>query len=214
MGCVRRLILLALLIAAIAAGWWLRDRWTKSADRADRAEREELWQPLTPEGAARARRAVQELEGSSGPVFVNVRGADLSSYVYEELAAQLPPSAEDVHSAVIGERLYLRATVRLSELGGRGVLGPLAGLLGERDTVQFGGRFDVIRPGLAQFLVDDIRVREFPVPSRLIDRLIGEIRRGAPVEGLAPNGLPLEVPSYIGDVRIADRRITLYRAAQ
>ena len=56
---------------------------------APRAEADSLgvvWEPLTMEGAERARTAVQQLARSSGPVFANVGAGDLASYVYVELA--------------------------------------------------------------------------------------------------------------------------------
>lgn len=213
MGCVRKLIVLLLLIGAVAAGWWLRDRWMRPPGEPAERAAASPWEPLSQAGAARARQAVQQLGRPAGPAFVNVGGADLASYVYEELARQLPPSAEDIHAAVIDGRIYIKASVMLSDLGGRAVLGPLSALLSERDTVQFGGRFEVIRPGLAQFLVEEIRLREFPVPARLIPRLVAQIRRGAVPQGVAGNGLPLEVPPYVGDVRIAEGRVTLYKRA-
>jgi len=103
------------------------------------------------------------------------------------------------------------ATVRLSELGGAAVLGPLASMLSERDTIRFGGVFEVVRPGLAQFRVQEIRVRDFPVPVRLIPRLLQQTRRGARPEGLSDDGLALTIPPHIGDVRIANGRVTMYK---
>ena len=213
MGCVRRLVIAIVIIAAIAAGWYLRDRWTREP-RASGAEADSLgvvWEPLTMEGAERARTAVQQLERSSGPVFANVRAGDLASYVYVELAKQLPSSAEDVRAAVSGDRVYIKASVRLAELGVGEALGPFAGVVGERDTVTFGGRFDIIRPGLAQFHVLELRVRDFAIPRGLIPRIIGRVRRGAVPEGVSEDGLPLEIPGHLADVRIADGRITLYK---
>lgn len=210
---MRRLVIAVIIIAAIAAGWYLRDRWTREP-RPSGAEADSLgvvWEPLTMEGAERARTAVQQLARSSGPVFANVRAGDLASYVYVELAKQLPSSADDVRAAVIGDRVYIKASVRLAELGVGEALGPFAGVVGERDTVTFGGRFDIIRPGLAQFHVLELRVRDFAMPRGLIPRIIGRVRRGTVPEGVSEDGLPLEIPSHIADVRIADGRITLYK---
>lgn len=211
---MRRLVLLAIIIAALAAGWFLRDRWTREPRPLAGAVTDSagvVWEPLTLEGAERARVAVQQLARSSGPVFANIRPGDLASYVYVELAKQLPPSAEDIRAAVIGDRVYLKAWVRLADLGAAEALGPFAGVVGERDTVAFGGQFDIIRPGLAQFHVQDLRLRDFTVPRPLIPRLIGRVRRGTIPEGVAPAGLPLEIPPHIGDVRTANGRITLYK---
>ena len=210
---MRFLVLLLALLAAIVAGWYLRDQLMSepaplnvAADSAG-----VIWHPLTMEGAETARAAVQQLARPSGPVFANVGAADLASYVYVELAKQLPSSAEDVRAAVIGDRVYIKASVRLSELGVADALGPFAGMVNERDTVSFGGTFDVIRPGLAQFRVRDLRVRELALPPRLIPRLIGPVRRGTIPEGVTDDGLALEIPAHIGDVRIGNGRVTLYK---
>jgi hypothetical protein len=32
--------------------------------------------------------------------------------------------------------------------------------------------------------------------------------------GVAPDGIPLKTPPYIGDVRVTDGRITLYKTTQ
>lgn len=208
---MRGLFVLVVVVAAVLAGWYLRGQWTREAVPATADAEGVVWEPLTMEGAERARTAVQQLERSSGPVFQNLRPGELASYVYVELAKQLPPSAEDVQAAVIGERLYIKARVRLSEMGAADVLGPFAGMVGERDTVSFGGTFDIVRPGLAQFAVRDLRVRDFSIPARYVPRLLARVRRGAVPEGIAEDGLPLEVPTHIGDVRIANGRITLYK---
>jgi hypothetical protein len=34
------------------------------------------------------------------------------------------------------------------------------------------------------------------------------------VPGIAPNGLPMVMPTYISDVRIADGKITLYKSVR
>lgn len=215
MGCLRNLGCAFLLLIVAAAAYLTRDRWLPLVGY----ERKEpvtapatvLWEPLTPEGAARARAAVQRLGQRSGPVFANVRPADLSAYIFEELSKQLPPSAERTEAAIIGDRLCVRASVRLSDLGGSGALGPLAGMLGDREQVQFCGRLEVVRPGLAQFRVQQIRVRDFSVPQTLIARLITNVRRGSKPEGVADDALPFLAPAYIADARINGPQVTLYK---
>jgi hypothetical protein len=210
---MRVIILLFALLAAIAAGWYLRANVMSEPSSPPIAADSSgvVWEPITMEGAERARTAVEQLASSSGPVFANVGAADLASYVYVELSQQLPSSAEGVRAAVIGDRVYLKASVRLSELGVGDALGPFVGMVSERDTVAFGGTFDVLRPGLAQFRVRDLRVREFALPPRLIPRLLAPIRRGTIPEGTAEDGLPLQIPPHIADVRIANGRVTLYK---
>jgi hypothetical protein len=144
-------------------------------------------------------------------VFGNLSGGDVASYIYESLAKQLPRSADSIQAAVIGDRLYIRASVKLQDLGGTAVLGPLAGMLGDREQMQFGGTFHIIRPQLAEYQVKDIKVRDLSLPSSMIPRVLRQTERGSRPEGLSEDGLPIVVPRYLGDVRIANGRVTLYK---
>jgi hypothetical protein len=209
---MRWLVVGFIVVVALAAGWLLRDRWLDGGARSDVAAGP-AWEPLTAEGAARARTAIGGLGSRGGPVFASLRPGDLAAYIFEELAKQLPPSAENIRAAVIGERVHIKASVKLSELGGASTLGPLAGLLSERDTVRFGGAFEVIRPGLAQYRVRELHVGNLALPAPLIPRVIRQVRRGAVPEGVTDDGLALTIPEYIADVRIGDGKVTVYKNA-
>lgn len=211
MGCMRKLGCLAVVfIAGMAVALYLYlERPRQAAEATSSAP---VWEPLTPEGAARARAAVDSLSRRTGPVFTNIAGADLASYVLDELSKQLPPSAEQLQAAVIEDRLHVRAMVRISDFGGSGVIGPLAAMLGDQEPVEFGGTLELVRPGLAQYRVKVLRLRELNVPQRMIPRLLQRIARGARPPGLAEDGLPLEVPPFIADVRIGQGHVTLYKS--
>lgn len=217
-GCMKRIGCLLLLVLLAAAAWLTRDRWYHGGRASSGADGPAatgvVWEPLTPEGAERARVAVTSLAQRSGPSFANTRPGDLAAYVFTGISKQLPPSAQDVRAAAIDDRLHVKALVKLSDFGGAKVLGPLAGLLSERDTVQFGGNFEVVRPGLAQFRVREIRLRQLALPTGAIPRLLAQIRRGARPPGIADDALPLEVPTYIGDVRVSQGKVTLYKNGQ
>jgi hypothetical protein len=206
---------LVLVVLAVAAGWFLRDRFD-FGDRATVAASDTVivWEPLTTEGAQRAKKAIEDLGARAAPVFASLRPGDVSSYIFVALSRQLPPSAEQIESAVIGDRLHVRASVRLSDFGGAGALGPLAGFLGDREQMQLGGYFHVIRPGLAEFRVTDMRIGSFNAPANLIPRLIRGFSKGARPDGVSDDGLPLVVPDYLADVRIAAGRVVLYRNPQ
>lgn len=215
MGCLRRLGCFVLLVVVLAiAAYLTRDRWLhrlpgRASSRATATG--VVWEPLTPAGAERARAAVASLGQKSGPVYANTRPGDLAAYLFTGLQKQLPPSASDIQAAVIGDRLYVKSLVNLADFGGAKVLGPLAGFLSERDTVVFGGNFELLRQGLAEFHVREIKLRQLAVPQRAIPRLLAQIRRGARPEGVADDALPLVVPSFIGDVRVGEGRVTLYK---
>ncbi len=215
-GCLKRLGCLALVLMLAAAAWFTRDRWWHrlSGEREAVSPAAVVWEPLTTEGARRARASVEQLGRTSGPVFTNVRPGDLASYVFVSLADQLPPSAENTQAAVIGERLYVKTLVKLSDFGGAQVLGPLGGFLPERDTLVFGGSFHMVEPGLAEFRIEDIKVGRVTIPRQVIPRIVQRMRRGGAQDKLTTNGLALSVPNSVGDVRVGEGRVTLYRTVR
>jgi len=211
-GCLRRLgCLVILLVIAGIWYWYARVQPSRSATGTT-ATATKTWEPLSQTNAARGQKAVASLGQRSGPVFANLTGSEAASYIF--LAATknaLPPSAQNASAAVLGDRLYVKANINLNEIGGKKVLGPLAGLLADRDSVTLGGTMNVIRPGLGQFIVQDVKLGTLSVPSPLVPRLVAEIRRGTMPDGIAQNGFPMPLPTYISDIRIANGRITIYK---
>jgi hypothetical protein len=172
------------------------------------------WQPLTAADAERGRVAVQSLGRQSGPVFANLSAAQAASYIFLVLAKQLPPSAKNAEAEIVGDRLYVRSEVELKDFGGSKNLGPLGMLLGERDSVRLGGTINVLKPGLGEFLVQEVKLGRLDVPTSLIPRLVSQMKRGKQVEGISRNGLPMVMPAYISDVRISNGKITLYKSVR
>lgn len=212
MGCLSRLGCLVLVILIAIAAWITRDRWVpRVTGHAATTATGPVWEPITPQGADRTRQLLSRLSRPTGPVFGNLSGGDVASYVYQSLAKQLPPSADSIEAAVIGDRLYIRAAVLLKDLGGSASLGPLASMLGDRERMEFGGTFHVVRPQLAEFQVKDIKIRDLSLPSGMIPRVLRQSERGARPEGLSPDGLPIVIPAYLGDVRIGNGKVTLYK---
>lgn len=215
MGCIARLGCLVLLVLLAVAGWFTRDRWMSKLPGAKPAatttSMTSTWQPLTPAAAARGRRAIESLNSPSGPVFTNLSAAEITAYVSQAAGQMLPSSADSVEAAVIGDAMYLRAIVPMKDLAGSGALGPLGGLLNDRERVQLGGTFRVVRPGLSEFQIRSVKLRDFTVPSGAIPRLVQQITKGRHIEGIAPDALPVPTPRNLADVRIANGRVTLYR---
>lgn len=234
MGCLRTVGCFTFLLVVAALAWLFRADWMPLVDRPIRATAGGSvasapagsarsapsapappalqWDAVTAEGTSRARDAVQSLDRRAGPVFANVAPADLVGYVYQQIAKELPPSADNIEAAAADEELWVRADVKLSDFGGAKELGPLAGMLGDRERVSLGGTLDVVRPGTAEFRVRDVKIRDFPVPAPLVPRLMRRIARGPRPAGVAAGALPVTLPSYIADVRILRDKITLYKA--
>jgi hypothetical protein len=222
MGCIGRIGCLVVLVLLGVIGWLTRDRWlhmvsggTARSDSAiAAAEKEGVWQPLSAEGGERARRALAELERPNGPTVVTVRASDLGAYVYQELARQLPPSADSVEAMAVGDQLHVRASVRLKELGGRDVLGPLAAMLGDRERLEIGGNLRVVRPGVGELVVREIRVGQLRIPPPLIPKLLRQLSHRDRPPGISDAGLPLRLPAHIGEVRVAGGNVTMVKAVR
>jgi hypothetical protein len=219
-GCFRRIGCLFLLCIVAVAAYLMRDRWMPlissrlPGSRPTVAAAGPTWEPVSDESAARARRTIESLGRRSGPVFVNLPPGDVASYFYIALAEQLPPSADSIEATTIANRMYVRAVISLDDFKAVDALGSLAGILGRRERLQMGGTFAIIRPGLAQFLVEDIKLGELPIPRGAIPKMLRQIRRGTRPQGVSENGLPFVVPTYLGDARVAEGKITLSKTVK
>lgn len=218
-GCLRRIGCLFVVCVVAVAGYLMRDRWMPlipglKPPAKTTAAGGPAWEAVSDASAARARQAIESLGRRSGPVFVNITPGDLASYFYIALAEQLPPSADSIDAATIDGRLYVRALISLDDFKAADALGPLSGIVGRRERLQMGGTFAVIRPGLAQFLVEDVRLGQLPIPRGAIPKLLRQVRRGTIPPGVAENGLPFVVPTYLGDARVADGKVTLYKVTK
>jgi hypothetical protein len=215
---MKKLGCLVVIVLVVLIAWFTRAAWIRVLPGSGKREAvggtaTTAWQSLTPSGAQRAKSALDQLRAPNGPAFAAVAPGELAAYIMQELSRTLPRSADSVEAAAIGDRLYVRAVVRTADLGDKRTLGPIAALFGERERLQLGGTLRIIRPGLAELQVKELKIRDFNIPQALIPRLIRQISpRDRPV-GLSPDGLALRTPDYIGDVRVSDGVITMYRAS-
>ena len=219
MGCLARLGCLIVLLAVGVAAFLTRDRWMSSVpwikSRPDSTVTAvaDRWLPLTQAGANRTRDALQKLSTPRGPVFLTLEGSDVASYVFTQVAKQMPASTDSFSARIDGDHIRLRARMRTADLGGA-VTGMLGKLLGDRERVEMGGTLRVIGKGQAEFAVDAVKIRDIGLPDALITRLVRAVSSGPRPAGLSENGLPIAIPSYIGDVRVQNGKITLYKNVQ
>jgi hypothetical protein len=223
-GCIRRLGCLVLIIALAALWYWYARVERPAATTTTVSTTNAVtgasntstgWQPLTPADAQRGRIAVEALAKRSGPVFANLSPGEAASYIFLVVAKQLPPSARNAEASIVGDRLYVRSEVDLKDFGGAGQLGALGMLLGSRDSVLLGGTIHMLKPGLAEFQVQEVKLGRLDVPKSLIPRLIARMTHGKDKGyGVSESSLPMVMPAYISDVRIANGKITLYKSVK
>ena len=210
LGC-----LLIVAIIAVVCFWAYKTGWVRFGRPSDEtpAAATQTWQPLTPDGAMRAATALQQLSSARGPVYVNVAPGDLAAYIFQQLTNVFPKDADSIQAAAIGDQLYVRAVVATKDLNRGGGLGPLSAMLGERERVQLGGILHIIRPRMAEFQVKEAKIGNLSIPQALIPRLVHQIVPPMGSSQFAPDGMPLKTPEYIGDVRVSNGKITLYKTA-
>src|SRR4051812_2094932 len=137
MGCLARVGCLLLVVAAGVAAWLTRDQWmpkklsrSETSTAAPGAE----WMPLTEAGAKRTGDALEKLSSPRGPVFVTLQGADVASYIFLQIAKQLPASSDSFAARAKDETVGVRAIVSTRDFGS--ALGALGVLLGDRQRLE------------------------------------------------------------------------------
>ena len=226
-GCLRRFVNLVILAIVGVVAFVTRDRWlpaVRSAmggavaavegDSAANARADTGWVPLTFDRSQRGRSALEKLRRPKGPAYVNVPAGDFAGAVLDSLTSQLPASTDSVMVRADGNEFQVRASVRLGDLGGRAVLGPLAAMVGDRERLTLGGTLEPsAEPGVAQFRLTRVKVGDFSVPGPVVPRLVQAMKGKGTANGVDASALPVRLPAGVGDIRVAQGKITLYRVA-
>jgi hypothetical protein len=227
-GCFRRLIGLVVVVALVPVAYVTRDQWlprlqaltgaqprppSTAGDSLAAAASESGWAPITYPGKEQGRRAVGRLRQPRGPAFVTLSAEEFAAAVLDSLTAQLPASAESVVVRAEGAEFQVRGSITLGDLGGRAVLGPLASMVGDRERLTLGGTLEPTSvPGVAQFKLTRVKVGDFALPGPVVPRLVKALTRRSSAAGVESSALPIRLPPGVGDIRVAQGKITLYRA--
>ena len=216
MGCLRKIGCLVLIAVILAVGFLGRGLWMpklRGKPKADAAAAE-TWQPLTAAGGQRAQHLLSQLAQPTGPATVTVAPAELASYVLQQMSALLPESADSIQAAAIGDRLCVRAVVKTADVADKNTLGPLSMLLGAREPVQMCGVIKIHEPGRGELQVKEFQIRELKIPGPAIPRIVKQMSPRDRAAYLSDDGLPLQTPSYVGDVQVKDGKITISKQAR
>lgn len=209
-SCLGRLGCLLLLVIAGALAFLTRERWLPRV-LGNRGPAPVTWETVSEPGAKKAGDAVASLGRPGGPAYVTLSAAELAALMVENSGHRLPAALDSVQAAIDSETVRVRALVELDDIRGLDALGPLSGLLDKRERIEFTGTMAVIRPGLGEFRVASVKVADLSLPRAAIPRLLARLDASVRPEGVAPNGIAITIPDYIGDVRVARGQVTLYR---
>lgn len=211
MGCLRKIGCISLVIVLAVVGYLGRGLWMPKLRDAkpESAAAADTWQPLSEQGAARAQRVLQQLAQDGGPPSVTIPAAELVSYIVQQLSSALPESADSIQAAAINDRICVRAVLKTADFADKKTLGPLAMMLGEREPVLLCGVIHIISRGKGELQVKEFKVRELGIPGPAIPRLIKQMSPSNRPEGLSDDGLPLETPTYVGDVAVRNGQVVI-----
>lgn len=201
-----------------------RDTARRADERAVEARREQTigWVPLPVPDAgpavASARSPISRLSGRRSPAFVSLRAPELAPWLAASVAAALPRTANRRAIAIVQDSVLLRAEVELGDLAGDGPLRAVIGAaLAGRDTLRVAGTLELVRPGLARYRVQAIRLRGVDLPPRLIPTLLSMLQRSMlsdSVTAVGAGALALPLPTVVADLRVANGKVTLYKAVR
>ena len=212
-GCLMLLALLA-LVAWLTRDWWMPRVLDRHASVASAPA--PVWEPVTDAGASRATATMARLNDPRAPATASVSAADAASYIFKGVIHAPREITDSMQAMAVGNRLALRASVPSAALGDAG-LGPFAAVLRDREPVELIGTARGIGPAAAIFQVQELKFRGITLPRALVPKLIRQIARGRPSAAGSATRIPddafaFAIPPNIGDIRVVNGRVVLYKA--
>jgi hypothetical protein len=211
-GCFRRVGCLVVFVVAALAAWMTRDMWWGRVTGRE-VVTEVKWTRVSAEPATDARRRVTALSQPSGAAYATLTPSEVAAMILAESGGRIPASITDVEAAAVGDRLSVRATVDLSDLRSVEGLGPVRQLLTGRQRVTLTGTPVVAAQGQGRFHIDDLKVGQLSIPRPLISRVLAQIDRDNAPSGAERPAITFPLPRYIGDIRVSNGQVTLYKSA-
>jgi hypothetical protein len=205
-------VLLAVLLLLVAAAWWYRaplkdtfERWVGRRDTALPAVRDTNVGAPTPAALAAAAGKLGALGRRGGPDSVILTPNEMASLIgtgidwavrktFDSLRVELSEGSLAVHARLDTKTIPPDA------------LGPLRGLLAEREPIRIGGPIAIARPGTARWTVREIALRGFPFPAPAVKALARQTA-GADASGAVSIG----VDRAIAEVAVHSTGVVLYR---
>lgn len=208
MGCLTfpfKVLAFLLFVALLAAGWLYRDRvleWGRGTFGTP-APSTEVGTP-SPAALSRARGSLARL-GRAGVDSVVLGPDETASLLRDAVGPAVAGQIDSLRVQLSEGRVGFRASLRTARLP-RELLGPLAIAVRSREPISAGGTLRMLRPGTAEWMIDRLTVRDFPLPSEAVPKVIGR----AFGDG-SRSTLPLTLPESVRDIRVHPSGVTLFK---
>lgn len=139
-----------------------------------------------------------------GPAFVVLTADEIASLVWDGLDPAARVALDSLHVTLDEDRFTLEAMLR-THVFGRDLLGPLEGILAEREPLRVAGPARYRAVGVVAWEPNAFAIRAFPFPQALVPRLVNRLT------GRTDGYVQLAVPETVGDVRVRPGGVTFYR---
>jgi hypothetical protein len=208
-------VLLTLLLLIVAAAWWYRaplketfERWVGRRDTALPAVRDTNVGAPTPAALAAAAGKLSALGRQGGPDSVLLTPNEMASLIGTGIDWAVRKTFDSLRVELSEGSLAVHARLD-TKLIPPDALGPLRGLLAEREPIRIAGPIAIARPGTARWTVREIALRGFPVPPPAVKALARQTA-GADANGAVAIG----VDRAIADVAVHSTGVVLYRSSR
>jgi hypothetical protein len=208
-------VLLALLLLLVAAAWWYRaplketfERWVGRRDTALPAVRDTNVGAPTPAALAAAAGKLSALGSRGGPDSVILTPNEMASLIGTGIDWAVRKTFDSLRVELSEGSLAVHARLD-TKLIPPDALGPLRGLLAEREPIRIAGPIAIARPGTARWTVREIALRGFPFPPPAV-RSLARQTAGADANGAVAIG----VDRAIADVAVHSTGVVLYRSSR
>jgi hypothetical protein len=214
-GCLRglfRLVAFVLLLVGVALVWWYRAPLSQAVGRLI-GKRDTALPPVaadsigapTPGALASAQEKLQALGRSRGPDSVILSANETASLIGTGIDWTVRRSFDSLRVELLEGTLAVHARLD-TRLIPRDALGPLRGLLAEREPLRIAGPIEINRPGLARWTIKELSLRGISFPAPAV-RAMARQSAGADSTG----AVGIRVDPAIAAARVHPSGLVLYR---
>jgi hypothetical protein len=213
MGCLTapfKLLGCLVLLVALAAAWFYRDRLEYEARQLIERVRGEVPAPEGRPGVSALESANAKVDSLNGwrADSVVLTPSEFASLVGNGMDRQLRGQLDSLRIELLEGEVRVRARLRTAALS-PDLLGPFAGALGATEPVDAAGPLRITRPGAGEWRVRTFRIGDFPVPDEMVPRLVGQAL-GDPDR----TSVPVKVPEGVREIRVRPGSAILYGATR
>lgn len=215
-GCLKglfRLFVFVLLLVGVAAAYWYREPIGRAFDRLvgrrttalPKVSADSGIGAPTPAALAAAQRKLAALAQPRGPDSVVLTPNEMASLVGNGIDWSVRKTFDSLRIELAEGSIAVNARLD-TRLIPQDALGPLRGLLAEREPIRIAGPLRIAWPGMARWTVRSIALRGFPFPPPAVKALARQTA-GADTSG----SVGLQVDPAVADLAIHPTSVVLYR---